>query len=69
VAYRHADPRPVSIRPGPARTAEERCSPAIALAVTRVRRAFSERGWGRRLERVTGSVMIGLGLRLALESR
>lgn len=41
----------------------------IALAVTRVRRAFSEGGWAHRLERITGSVMIGLGLRLALESR
>lgn len=42
---------------------------AIAVAVTRVRRAFSEGGWARRLERVTGSVMVALGLRLAVESR
>ena len=40
-----------------------------ALAVTRVRRAFAEGGWAGRLERITGTVMIGLGLRLALESR
>ena len=31
--------------------------------------AFAEGSWGHRLERITGSVMIGLGLRLALEAR
>src|SRR5262245_42731491 len=41
----------------------------IALAVTRVRRAFVESRWPRRIERVTGGVLVGLGLRLALESR
>lgn len=42
---------------------------ALALAVTRVRRRLAGSRWPGRLERLTGSVMIGLGLRLALESR
>lgn len=41
----------------------------LALAVTRLRRALAEGPWQRRLERLTGSVMAALGLRLALESR
>jgi threonine/homoserine/homoserine lactone efflux protein len=41
----------------------------LALAVTRVRRAVAASRWQSRLERVTGSVLIGLGLRVALESR
>ena len=41
----------------------------LALAVTRVRSAFVASRWPVRLERVTGSVLIGLGLRLAAESR
>jgi threonine/homoserine/homoserine lactone efflux protein len=41
----------------------------LALAVTRVRGAFVASRWPRRLERVTGGVLVGLGLRLALESR
>jgi threonine/homoserine/homoserine lactone efflux protein len=41
----------------------------IALAVTRARRAFVASRWPRRLERLTGGVLVGLGLRLALESR
>lgn len=41
----------------------------LALVVTRLRRAFVAGPWQHRLERVTGSVMVGLGLRLALESR
>jgi threonine/homoserine/homoserine lactone efflux protein len=41
---------------------------ALALAVTRARSVVAER-WGHRLERLTGSVMIGLGLRVALEAR
>jgi threonine/homoserine/homoserine lactone efflux protein len=41
----------------------------LALLVTRVRRAFVESGWPRRIERVTGGVLVGLGLRLAFESR
>lgn len=42
---------------------------AVALAVTRLRRQFVEGPWQHSLERITGSVMVGLGLRLALESR
>ncbi len=41
----------------------------LAFAVTRVHRAVVGSRWPARLERLTGSVMIGLGLRLALESR
>jgi hypothetical protein len=41
----------------------------LALAVTRLRRLFVDGPWQHRLERVTGSVMVGLGLRLGLESR
>jgi threonine/homoserine/homoserine lactone efflux protein len=41
---------------------------AVALAVTRARDAVAAR-WGGRLERLAGSVMIGLGLRVALETR
>jgi threonine/homoserine/homoserine lactone efflux protein len=40
---------------------------ALALAVTRLRRQFVDGPWQHRLERITGSLMIGLGLRLALE--
>jgi threonine/homoserine/homoserine lactone efflux protein len=40
---------------------------AVALAVTRLRRQFVDGPWQHRLERITGSLMIGLGLRLALE--
>jgi threonine/homoserine/homoserine lactone efflux protein len=42
---------------------------ALALIVTRVRRALETGRWAHRIERLTGSVIIGLGLRLALESR
>jgi threonine/homoserine/homoserine lactone efflux protein len=42
---------------------------AVALAVTRIRRAFVSGPWHQRLERLTGSLMIGFGLRLALEAR
>jgi len=41
----------------------------VALAVTRVRRAFVSGAWPRRLERLTGSLMIGFGVRLAVEAR
>jgi threonine/homoserine/homoserine lactone efflux protein len=41
----------------------------LALLVARARRAFIEGGWGRRIERLTGAVLIGLGIRLALERR
>ena len=42
---------------------------AVALAVTRARATFVKSRWPRRIERVTGGVLVGLGLRLALESR
>jgi threonine/homoserine/homoserine lactone efflux protein len=41
----------------------------LALLVARARNAFIEGGWGRRIERLTGAVLIGLGIRLALERR
>ncbi|HUA71825.1 MAG TPA: LysE family translocator [Solirubrobacteraceae bacterium] len=41
----------------------------LALLVARARRAFVAGGWGRRVERLTGAVLIGLGIRLALERR
>lgn len=41
----------------------------LALLVARARRAFVDGGWGRRIERLTGAVLIGLGIRLALERR
>jgi threonine/homoserine/homoserine lactone efflux protein len=40
---------------------------ALAWAVTRARHAFVEGGWADRVERLTGAVLIGLGLRVALE--
>jgi threonine/homoserine/homoserine lactone efflux protein len=42
---------------------------ALAYAVARARRAFVEGPWARRVERVTGAVLVGLGIRLALERR
>lgn len=42
---------------------------ALAYAVTRARRAFVTGPWARRVERVTGAVLVGLGVRLALERR
>jgi threonine/homoserine/homoserine lactone efflux protein len=41
----------------------------LALLVARARKAFVSGGWGRRIERLTGAVLIGLGIRLALERR
>jgi threonine/homoserine/homoserine lactone efflux protein len=41
----------------------------LALLVARARRAFVAGGWARRVERLTGAVLIGLGIRLALERR
>jgi threonine/homoserine/homoserine lactone efflux protein len=41
----------------------------LALLVAGARRAFIDGGWGRRVERLTGAVLIGLGIRLALERR
>ena len=42
---------------------------ALAYAVTRARRAFVEGAWLRRVERLTGAVLVGLGVRLAFERR
>jgi threonine/homoserine/homoserine lactone efflux protein len=41
----------------------------LALLLARARQAFVAGGWGRRVERLTGAVLIGLGIRLALERR
>lgn len=41
----------------------------LALLVARARKAFVDGGWGRRIERFTGAVLIGLGIRLAFERR
>ena len=42
---------------------------ALAYFVARTRRAFVEGAWLRRVERLTGGVLVGLGLRLAFERR
>jgi threonine/homoserine/homoserine lactone efflux protein len=42
---------------------------ALAYGVARTRRAFVEGAWLRRAERLTGGVLVGLGVRLALERR
>ena len=42
---------------------------ALALVVHRAKRAFVEGPWRRRFERLTGAVLVGLGVRLALERR
>jgi len=41
----------------------------LAVVVTRARRAMSGRGWARRLEAVSGSVLVALGVRLAFVTR
>ena len=41
---------------------------ALAYGVARTRRAFEAR-WLRRAERLTGGVLVALGVRLALERR
>jgi len=41
----------------------------LAALVARARRQFVEGGWARRFERMTGAVLVGLGVRLALERR
>jgi threonine/homoserine/homoserine lactone efflux protein len=42
---------------------------ALAFGVTRAKRAFVEGPWMKRVERLTGGVLVGLGLRLAVERR
>ena len=41
----------------------------LAWLVARARHAFVQGQWGRRVERLTGAVLVGLGVRLALERR
>ena len=41
----------------------------LAYLVARARRAFVEGPWLARVERVTGAVLVGLGVRLAFEQR
>jgi threonine/homoserine/homoserine lactone efflux protein len=41
----------------------------LAVLVSRTRHAFVERGWASRMERVAGTVLIALGVRLALSDR
>ena len=41
----------------------------LALVVTRAKRAFVRGPWARRMERISGSVLVALGLRLAAEPR
>jgi threonine/homoserine/homoserine lactone efflux protein len=41
----------------------------LAFLVARAKRAFVEGPWMRRFERLTGAVLVGLGVRLALERR
>lgn len=41
----------------------------LAYLVARAKRAFVEGPWLRRFERTTGAVLVGLGVRLALERR
>jgi threonine/homoserine/homoserine lactone efflux protein len=41
----------------------------LAYLVARARRAFVEGPWLARVERFTGAVLVGLGVRLALERR
>ena len=42
---------------------------ALAYGVARARRAFLDGPWARRVERLTGAVLVGLGIRLAFERR
>jgi threonine/homoserine/homoserine lactone efflux protein len=41
----------------------------LALIVTRAKQAFVQGPWMKRVERFTGAVLVGLGLRLAFETR
>jgi threonine/homoserine/homoserine lactone efflux protein len=42
---------------------------ALAYAVARARRAFVEGPWLARAQRLTGAVLVGLGVRVAFERR
>jgi threonine/homoserine/homoserine lactone efflux protein len=41
----------------------------LAVLVSRAQRAFVERGWSRRMDAISGTVLIALGVRVALEHR
>jgi threonine/homoserine/homoserine lactone efflux protein len=41
----------------------------LAVLVTRAKRAFVKGPWAKRMERISGSVLVALGLRLAVEPR
>ena len=41
----------------------------LAVLVSRAQRAFVERGWSRRMDAISGTVLIALGVRVALEQR
>ena len=41
----------------------------LAVLVTRARRAFAQRGWARRMDALSGTVLVALGVRLAVEPR
>lgn len=41
----------------------------LAVVVSRARHAFVERGWQRRMDAISGTVLVALGLRVALEPR
>jgi LysE type translocator. len=40
-----------------------------AIIVARAERAFVERGWASRMERISGIVLMALGIRLAFQDR
>ena len=42
---------------------------ALSVLVSRTRHAFVQRGWAHRMERIAGTVLIGLGIRLAFTDR
>jgi threonine/homoserine/homoserine lactone efflux protein len=41
----------------------------LAFVVSRAKRALVEGPWQRRIDRLTGAVLVSLGFRLALERR
>jgi threonine/homoserine/homoserine lactone efflux protein len=41
----------------------------LAVVVTRAKQSFTSGPWAKRMDRVSGSVLVALGLRLAVEPR
>ena len=41
----------------------------LAVLVSRARSAFVERGWSRRMDALSGTILVALGVRVALEQR